>query len=100
MEKGCKARYIPVHIQQEMAKVVPPCLQGTAYRVPEKVEEIIQRMYKVPIYTLEEQPVVNTMCLDQTCMESLKKAAASFLKPKHNDCDSANCIKVSFIINY
>ena len=98
MDKGCKARYIPVHIQQEMAEVVPPCLQGTTYRVPEKVEEIIQRMYKVPIYTLEEQPVLNTMCLDQTCMENLKKAAASFLKPKHNDCDLANCVKVRLIL--
>eukprot|EP00112_Aurelia_sp_Birch-Aquarium-sp1_P003826 Seg1430.19 transcript_id=Seg1430.19/GoldUCD/mRNA.D3Y31 product="hypothetical protein" protein_id=Seg1430.19/GoldUCD/D3Y31 len=93
MDRECKARYIPVHIQQEVAKVVPPCLRGNAYRVPEKVEEIIQRMYKVPVYTLSEQPFVNTMCLDQTCMESLKKAATSFLKPKHNDCDSANCVK-------
>ena len=97
MNKGCQARYVPVHLHEDMATVVPPCLQGTTYRIPEKVEDIIQRMYKVPMYTIEEQPILNTICLDQTCMESLQKAAASFLKLKHNDCDPANCVKVRFI---
>ena len=49
MDNGCKERYVPVHLHQEMATVVPPCLQGTTYRVPEKVEKVIQRMYKVPM---------------------------------------------------
>ena len=91
---GSKSRYIPIHFDKLPWQHVPVWLQGMTYRLPDKIEQIIQRMHNIQPYEISAIPFRNTLIVDEPRLEELKKAANLVSKSDHKECDVEHCRKV------
>ena len=65
------------------------------YRLPDKIEQIIQRMHNIQPYEISAIPFRNMLIVDESRLEELKKAANLVSKSEHKECDLEQCGKVS-----
>ena len=92
---GSKSRYIPIHFDKNDSQNVPIWLQGVPYRVPDDIEQIIQRMHNIQPYEILSTPLRNSVILDAAKLEELKKAVKFVLLPEHLECNAEHCDKVT-----
>ena len=93
MTTGSKSRYIPIHLTN--SQNVPIWLQGIPYRVPDNIEQIIQRMHNIQPYEILSVPLRNSINIDGAKLAELKKAVKLVLKPLHLECNVEHCNKVT-----
>jgi len=90
---GSRSRYIPIHFEKLPWQHVPVWLQSMTYRLPDKIEQIIQRMHNIQPYEISAIPFRNMLIVDESRLEELKKAANLVSKSEHKECDLEQCGK-------